>query len=92
MPSEEHTETREERTDMSSSVRFQQILGIRFLVGTAHDAIDRISADGGMVVMYCFAACGLARTGRHASAKPQAAIRSGRCFSSESRNTSGPCL
>ena len=51
MPSEEHTETREERTDMSSSVRFQQILGIRFLVGTADDAIDRISADGGMVVM-----------------------------------------
>ena len=36
---------------MSSSVRFQQILGIRFLVGTADDAIDQVSANGGMVVV-----------------------------------------
>jgi UDP-N-acetyl-D-mannosaminuronic acid transferase (WecB/TagA/CpsF family) len=36
---------------MSNSVRFQQILGIRFLVGTADDAIDQVSANGGMVVV-----------------------------------------
>jgi UDP-N-acetyl-D-mannosaminuronic acid transferase (WecB/TagA/CpsF family) len=35
---------------MSDSVRFQQILGIRFLVGTAEDAIDHACARGGMVV------------------------------------------
>lgn len=36
---------------MSSTVRFQQILGIRFLVGTADDAIDQISGNGGLVVV-----------------------------------------
>jgi len=36
---------------MSKTVRFQQILGIRFLVGTADDAIDQISSNGGMVVV-----------------------------------------
>jgi len=36
---------------MSNSVRFQQILGIRFLVGTADEAIDQISSNGGMVVV-----------------------------------------
>jgi UDP-N-acetyl-D-mannosaminuronic acid transferase (WecB/TagA/CpsF family) len=36
---------------MSNSVRFQQILGIRFLVGTADEAIDQITANGGLVVV-----------------------------------------
>ncbi len=36
---------------MSAKVRFQQILGIPFLVGTADDAIDQISGNGGMVVV-----------------------------------------
>jgi UDP-N-acetyl-D-mannosaminuronic acid transferase (WecB/TagA/CpsF family) len=36
---------------MSTTVRFQQILGIRFLVGTADEAIDQISGNGGMVVV-----------------------------------------
>ena len=31
--------------------RFQQILGIRFLVGSASDAIDQISVNGGLVVV-----------------------------------------
>ncbi len=32
-------------------VRFQQILGIRFFVGSARDAIDQITATGGLVVV-----------------------------------------
>lgn len=36
---------------MSESVRFQQILGIRFFVGRAQDAIDEISQKGGLVVV-----------------------------------------
>jgi UDP-N-acetyl-D-mannosaminuronic acid transferase (WecB/TagA/CpsF family) len=36
---------------MGSSVRFQQILGVRFFVGEAHDAIDEISREGGLVVV-----------------------------------------
>ena len=36
---------------MSTTVRFQQILGIRFLVGTADDAIDQVSSNGGLVVV-----------------------------------------
>jgi len=51
MLSEEQIDTLEERTDMSTTVRFQQILGIRFLVGTADDAIDQISGTGGVVVV-----------------------------------------
>jgi UDP-N-acetyl-D-mannosaminuronic acid transferase (WecB/TagA/CpsF family) len=36
---------------MSVSVRFQQILGVRFIVGDAHGAIDEISREGGLVVV-----------------------------------------
>jgi UDP-N-acetyl-D-mannosaminuronic acid transferase (WecB/TagA/CpsF family) len=36
---------------MSVSARFQQILGIRFIVGSAHDAIDEISRKGGLVAV-----------------------------------------
>jgi N-acetylglucosaminyldiphosphoundecaprenol N-acetyl-beta-D-mannosaminyltransferase len=36
---------------MGSTVRFQQILGVRFLVGSADDAIDQISRDGGLMVV-----------------------------------------
>jgi UDP-N-acetyl-D-mannosaminuronic acid transferase (WecB/TagA/CpsF family) len=36
---------------MEVPVRFQQILGIRFIVGNAHDVIDMVSADGGLVVV-----------------------------------------
>jgi len=36
---------------MAQKVRFQNILGIRFLVGDAQEAIDRISRSGGMVVV-----------------------------------------
>ena len=36
---------------MSVSARFQQILGIRFIVGSAHDAIDEISRTGGLVAV-----------------------------------------
>jgi N-acetylglucosaminyldiphosphoundecaprenol N-acetyl-beta-D-mannosaminyltransferase len=36
---------------MGSFVRFQQILGIRFIVGNPCDAIDRVSREGGLVVM-----------------------------------------
>ncbi|MGO9339689.1 MAG: WecB/TagA/CpsF family glycosyltransferase [Terracidiphilus sp.] len=32
-------------------VRFQQILGIRFIVGNAHDVIDLVSSNGGLVVV-----------------------------------------
>jgi UDP-N-acetyl-D-mannosaminuronic acid transferase (WecB/TagA/CpsF family) len=35
----------------SQQIRFQQILGIRFFVGSAHDAIDQISSAGGLVVV-----------------------------------------
>jgi len=35
----------------SQQIRFQQILGIRFFVGSAHDAIDQISSTGGLVVV-----------------------------------------
>jgi N-acetylglucosaminyldiphosphoundecaprenol N-acetyl-beta-D-mannosaminyltransferase len=37
--------------NMGSSVRFQQILGIRFIVGNPRDAIDQVSREGGLVVM-----------------------------------------
>jgi N-acetylglucosaminyldiphosphoundecaprenol N-acetyl-beta-D-mannosaminyltransferase len=36
---------------MIRPVRFQNILGVRFLVGTAQDAIDQISQTGGVVVV-----------------------------------------
>jgi N-acetylglucosaminyldiphosphoundecaprenol N-acetyl-beta-D-mannosaminyltransferase len=36
---------------MTQKVRFQNILGIRFLVGDAQEAIDLISHSGGMVVV-----------------------------------------
>jgi UDP-N-acetyl-D-mannosaminuronic acid transferase (WecB/TagA/CpsF family) len=36
---------------MGVSIRFQQILGIRFIVGNPRDAIDQISREGGLVVM-----------------------------------------
>src|ERR1700691_5786313 len=36
---------------MGVPVRFQQILGIRFIVGNAHDVIDLVSHDGGLVVV-----------------------------------------
>jgi hypothetical protein len=36
---------------MTRPVRFQSILGVRFLVGTAQDAIDLISQSGGFVVV-----------------------------------------
>jgi exopolysaccharide biosynthesis WecB/TagA/CpsF family protein len=36
---------------MTQKVRFQNILGIRFLVGDAQEAIDLISDSGGMVVV-----------------------------------------
>jgi N-acetylglucosaminyldiphosphoundecaprenol N-acetyl-beta-D-mannosaminyltransferase len=36
---------------MGAPVRFQQILGVRFIVGSADDAIDQISRDGGLVVV-----------------------------------------
>lgn len=36
---------------MTQKVRFQNILGVRFLVGDAQEAIDLISSSGGMVVV-----------------------------------------
>ena len=36
---------------MVFSVRYQQILGIRFIVGDADDVIDRVSLHGGLVVV-----------------------------------------
>lgn len=36
---------------MSTTVRFQQILGIRFFVGTADEAIDQVTGNGGLVVV-----------------------------------------
>lgn len=36
---------------MGFSVRYQQILGIRFIVGDADDVIDRVSRQGGLVVV-----------------------------------------
>jgi N-acetylglucosaminyldiphosphoundecaprenol N-acetyl-beta-D-mannosaminyltransferase len=36
---------------MGAPVRFQQILGIRFIVGNAHEVIDLVSGDGGLVVV-----------------------------------------
>ena len=36
---------------MGVPIRFQQILGIRFIVGHAHDVIDLVSGDGGLVVV-----------------------------------------
>jgi N-acetylglucosaminyldiphosphoundecaprenol N-acetyl-beta-D-mannosaminyltransferase len=36
---------------MSSSPRFQQILGVRFFVGDAQGAIDEVSEHGGLVVV-----------------------------------------
>jgi len=36
---------------MSFSVRYQQILGIRFIIGDARDVIDRVSRQGGLVVV-----------------------------------------
>jgi N-acetylglucosaminyldiphosphoundecaprenol N-acetyl-beta-D-mannosaminyltransferase len=36
---------------MGVPVRFQQILGIRFIVADAQEAIDKVSQDGGLVVV-----------------------------------------
>jgi len=36
---------------MAQTARFQHILGIRFLVGTAQEAIDQVSCAGGLVVV-----------------------------------------
>ncbi|HTY24724.1 MAG TPA: WecB/TagA/CpsF family glycosyltransferase [Desulfomonilaceae bacterium] len=36
---------------MSATVRFQRILGIRFVVGTAQQVIDLVSESGGLVVV-----------------------------------------
>lgn len=36
---------------MTQDARFQQILGVRFLVGDAQEAIDLVSRSGGMVVV-----------------------------------------
>ncbi|HXR39096.1 MAG TPA: WecB/TagA/CpsF family glycosyltransferase [Terracidiphilus sp.] len=36
---------------MGHPVRFQQILGVRFIVGDAPDAIDQVSRHGGLVVV-----------------------------------------
>ena len=36
---------------MGFSGRFQQILGVRFIVGSADDAIDLVSSEGGLVVV-----------------------------------------
>jgi UDP-N-acetyl-D-mannosaminuronic acid transferase (WecB/TagA/CpsF family) len=36
---------------MSGSLRFQQILGIRFFVGSASQAIDEVTREGGLVVV-----------------------------------------
>lgn len=36
---------------MSFSVRFQQILGIRFIVGDPHDVIDMVCREAGLVVV-----------------------------------------
>jgi N-acetylglucosaminyldiphosphoundecaprenol N-acetyl-beta-D-mannosaminyltransferase len=41
----------EQQAIMVFSVRYQQILGIRFIVGDAGDVIDRISVQGGLVVV-----------------------------------------
>jgi len=37
--------------EMDQLVRFQKILGIRFLVGNAQEAIDQVSLSGGLVVV-----------------------------------------
>jgi UDP-N-acetyl-D-mannosaminuronic acid transferase (WecB/TagA/CpsF family) len=37
--------------EMDQLVRFQKILGIRFLVGNAQEAIDQVSRSGGLVVV-----------------------------------------
>src|ERR1700677_1178399 len=36
---------------MGFSIRFQRILGVRFIVGSVHDVIDEVSREGGMVVV-----------------------------------------
>jgi len=36
---------------MTDSPRFQQILGVRFIVGSAQQALDEVSRDGGLVVV-----------------------------------------
>lgn len=36
---------------MGGSVRFQRILGVRFFVGDAQQAVDEVSRDGGLVVV-----------------------------------------
>lgn len=41
----------EEKASVGCPVRFQQILGVRFIVGDAHDAIDQVSRQGGLVVV-----------------------------------------
>jgi len=41
----------EQRVNMGFSVRYQQILGIRFIVGDADNVIDRVSNCGGLVVV-----------------------------------------
>jgi N-acetylglucosaminyldiphosphoundecaprenol N-acetyl-beta-D-mannosaminyltransferase len=36
---------------MGFSIRFQRILGVRFIVGSVHDVIDEVSREGGLVVV-----------------------------------------
>lgn len=38
-------------SSISSAVRYEMILGVRFFVGTAQDAIDNVSRHGGLVVV-----------------------------------------
>ncbi len=40
-----------EKAGVGRSVRFQQILGVRFIVGDAHDAIDQVCSQGGLMVV-----------------------------------------
>jgi len=36
---------------VSSPVRYERILGVRFFIGTAEDAINEVSRQGGLVVV-----------------------------------------
>jgi UDP-N-acetyl-D-mannosaminuronic acid transferase (WecB/TagA/CpsF family) len=45
------TDCPEEKVRMEGPDRFQQILGIRFFVGHAHEAIDEALREGGLVVV-----------------------------------------
>src|SRR5208282_1624555 len=46
-----HRLMRQEKKTMAHPVRFQRILGISFLVGSAQQAIDMVTRAGGMVVV-----------------------------------------